>query len=244
MTKMTANNRWIPYMHKIAARQCNVNIHFGELAVRLPFVSHAFGYHAMIQYEFSDSTLSYLLNELKLWSSEVRGKDVPQKYTMTLTHECLNQVTTNTFIHFVHNFPENVFDLNLLIDWRKFHAHQEEYKLVKYTEHNGEKQAYSPTGVPLLQLCIQNEASSRNWVLKDMMYIILENKLFSAHDAIHGSPLTVALRHDCYESIRIMNSGDYNFDYQTLDARGISFYGHLVMKLQEVQSTDGFDRKL
>lgn len=54
-----------------------------------------------------------------------------------------------------------------------------------------------------------------------------------SHDEIHGNPMTVALKYDAFKSITIMNDGDYNFDFQTVDQLGISFLGHLVIKLQE-----------
>jgi hypothetical protein len=74
MTKMTANNNWIPFIHLIAKRDCTININYGDLSIVIPFVSHALGFQMMTLYEFSDNTLSYLLNELKLWSSEIRGQ--------------------------------------------------------------------------------------------------------------------------------------------------------------------------
>lgn len=74
MTKMTANNNWIPFIHKIAKRDCKININYGDLSIVVPFISHALGHQIVTQYEFSDNTLMYLLNELKLWSSEVRGQ--------------------------------------------------------------------------------------------------------------------------------------------------------------------------
>ena len=73
MTKMTANNNWIPFVHKITKRDCQLNINYGDLSVVIPFISHVFGHQTITHYEFSDKTLMYLLNELKLWSSEVRG---------------------------------------------------------------------------------------------------------------------------------------------------------------------------
>jgi len=33
MTKMSANNRWIPYIHKITRRDCPHNIDFGNLEI-------------------------------------------------------------------------------------------------------------------------------------------------------------------------------------------------------------------
>lgn len=73
MTKMTANNNWIPYIHLITRRKCDININFGDLAIKIPFISHVFGFHKKVLFEFSDNSLIYLLNELKIWSSEVRG---------------------------------------------------------------------------------------------------------------------------------------------------------------------------
>lgn len=72
ITKMTANNNWIPFIHMIAKRDCKININFGDLSIKIPVISHVLGFQALTLYEFSDSTLNYLLNELKIWSSEVR----------------------------------------------------------------------------------------------------------------------------------------------------------------------------
>lgn len=74
MTKMTANNNWIPFIHLIAKRDCKININYGDLSIVVPFLSHAVGHQIVTKFEFSDNTLSYLLNELKLWSSELRGQ--------------------------------------------------------------------------------------------------------------------------------------------------------------------------
>lgn len=56
--------------------------------------------------------------------------------------------------------------------------------------------------------------------MKEMLHIILESGHYALHDSKHGSPLTVALHHNCFESIHIINSGDFNFDYQMLDSQG------------------------
>lgn len=53
-------------------------------------MSHTFGYYPRTLFEFSDSTLNYLLNELTLWSSELKDKSNIQNYKMTLTQDCLN----------------------------------------------------------------------------------------------------------------------------------------------------------
>ena len=118
MTKMTANNNWIPFVHMIAKRDCKVNINFGDLTIKLPLVSHMVGFQQGTPFEFSDNTLNYLLNELKLWSSEIGANQLDQRCRLTLTKECLNHVTLNTFIHFVENFPTEVFILDVKLDWK------------------------------------------------------------------------------------------------------------------------------
>lgn len=105
MTKTTANNNWIPFIHKITKRECEFNINYGDLAIDIPFVTHAMGFQMVTRYEFSDNTLNYLLNELMLWSSEIRGQPQKSKQRLIFTKDCLNQVSFNTFIHFVQNFP-------------------------------------------------------------------------------------------------------------------------------------------
>lgn len=113
MTKMTSNNNWIPFIHQITKRECHLNINYGNLTIKTPFVSHVFGFQQLVLYEFSDSTLNYLLNELKLWSSEINGETMEHKHTLTFTKDCLNEVSLNTLVHFVHNFPTDVFDMDM-----------------------------------------------------------------------------------------------------------------------------------
>lgn len=86
MTKMTSNNRWIPYMHKIMRRDNDININYGWLSLELPFISHTFGYYQTIPFEFNDMTLSELLNELNLWKSKIgtETETPPVKYTINI----------------------------------------------------------------------------------------------------------------------------------------------------------------
>ena len=67
-----------------------------------------------------------------------------------------------------------------------------------------------------------------------MLYIILDSGHYALVDAKHGSPLTVALQDNCFDSIHIINSGEYKFDYQMCDTTGQSFVGYLVKKLQDM----------
>jgi hypothetical protein len=64
-------------------------------------------------FEFSDNTMSYLLNELNLWSSEIRDQSDKHRYRLIFNKNCLNDVSLNTFLHFVQNFPEDVFTLEV-----------------------------------------------------------------------------------------------------------------------------------
>lgn len=61
------------------------------------------------------------------------------------------------------------------------------------------------------------------------------------YDSKNGSPLTVALQHNCFEAIQIINSGDYKFDYQMRDALGQSFLGYLIQKLQDLPEERGLE---
>lgn len=48
-----------------------------------------------------------------------------------------------------------------------------------------------------------------------MLKKILNSGHYALHDVRHGSPLTVALQYNCFESIDIMMHGDggYHFDF-------------------------------
>jgi hypothetical protein len=67
MTKLTANNSWIPFIHYIASRECDFNINFSNLRINIPFLSNTLGIYKKNIFQFSDNTLKILLNELTLW---------------------------------------------------------------------------------------------------------------------------------------------------------------------------------
>ena len=71
MSKMTANNRWIPFIHFMIKRDCPMNIHFGQIDVHIPLLTKAMGKYKKVEFEFMDWTLNYLLDELILWNSEM-----------------------------------------------------------------------------------------------------------------------------------------------------------------------------
>ena len=64
MTQMSASTNWIPYFDRIAANQLNTCIDFSEILISVPFITHAYGIYIQIDYQFSDQTLFYLLDEL------------------------------------------------------------------------------------------------------------------------------------------------------------------------------------
>ena len=44
MTKTTANNHWIPFIHKMTKRDIDFNINYGDLSIPIPFITHALGF--------------------------------------------------------------------------------------------------------------------------------------------------------------------------------------------------------
>jgi hypothetical protein len=50
-----------------------------------------------------------------------------------------------------------------------------------------------------------------------MLHIILESGNYAFFDAKNGSPLTVALENNCFDSINIILKPEYKFDVQMPD---------------------------
>ena len=118
MSKLTANNKWIPFIHFIIKRDCKMNIHFGQVDLKFPILTKALGVYTQVNFEFTDWTLNYLLDELMLWSSELNGLQMDEKYFLIITQDSLNRVSLNMIVHFVQNMPQDVFKLKLLLDWK------------------------------------------------------------------------------------------------------------------------------
>ena len=97
---------------------------------------------------------------------------------MTFTKDCLNEVSLNTLVHFVQNFPHDLFDLDVHLDWVKFYDEANNNDRIKWSNDSGKKNAKSALGIPLINHCIINESSSPNWPLKKMLNIILESGHF------------------------------------------------------------------
>ena len=69
---------------------------------------------------------------------------------MTFTKDCLDEVSLNAFIHFVYNFPEDLFELEILLNWKEFYDKKEKERKIYFKTENLEKRAYSPNNVPLI----------------------------------------------------------------------------------------------
>ena len=95
-----------------------MNIHFGQVDLRFPILTKALGVYTQVNFEFTDWTLNYLLDELMLWSSELNGLQMDEKYFLIITQDSLNRVSLNMIVHFVQNMPQDVFKLKLLLDWK------------------------------------------------------------------------------------------------------------------------------
>ena len=77
-----------------------------------------------------------------------------------------------------------------------------------------------------------------------MLRIQLDCGHYALYDVEHDGPLTVALHNNCFESLFIINNGDYNFDYQYQNNKGLSFIGQIIKQLQDMaeESGDQFDK--
>ena len=67
MTKLTANNMWVPFIHKIETRTLENCVDFTDISVKLPFITTACGVYLKVPFQFSNLTLMRLFNELDLW---------------------------------------------------------------------------------------------------------------------------------------------------------------------------------
>ena len=74
-----------------------------------------------------------------------------------------------------------------------------------------------------------------------MLNIILQSGHYALYDSKNGSPLTVALENNCFESIDIIMNGDFQFDVQMTDAQGQSFVGYLIKKMLENPEQSGLE---
>lgn len=74
-----------------------------------------------------------------------------------------------------------------------------------------------------------------------MLNIILESGHYALYDSKNGSPLTVALQNNCFDSIHIIMNGDFKFDVQMTDAQGQSFVGYLIKKMLENPEQSGLE---
>ena len=158
MNKMTANNRWYPFNQLIKDRRYESNINFGDLNVNYPCLTHAFGYQRRLEFIFNDTMLDSLLSELIIWENEMKNKPLVTdklKYELRFTTACLKNVSLNMLVHFIHEFPGQIYELNLNgINWRKLVKDKQENGLITVDNLND---PLTPKGKSLLQICIDNE---------------------------------------------------------------------------------------
>ena len=57
MTRMTANNKWFPFIHEFQTQVMDRNISFSDVKVHYGFLTDALGYVSWIEFQFTDTTL-------------------------------------------------------------------------------------------------------------------------------------------------------------------------------------------
>jgi len=57
MTRMTANNKWFPFIHEFQTHKIERNVFFTDIKVHLPYITDAFGKVSYIEFQFVDTTL-------------------------------------------------------------------------------------------------------------------------------------------------------------------------------------------
>lgn len=67
MTKLTANNMWVPFIHLIENRTLDNCIDFSDISVKIPFFTLTCGIYLKVPFQFSNMTLMRLFSELDLW---------------------------------------------------------------------------------------------------------------------------------------------------------------------------------
>lgn len=113
LSTMSARNSWYPFSHIFAQKKHQLNVNFGLNFIEIPLITHIFGYYQTVKFEFNDKTLNQLSDELSLWNNELESPknetNTEYKFRLVLTEESLREVSTNMIIHFIYNFPANVF---------------------------------------------------------------------------------------------------------------------------------------
>lgn len=95
--------------------------------------------------------------------SPVSAGHPKKKYSLTFSLTCFRHVNLNTVVHFVHNFPQQLFNLRLHVDWYEFMDEKSRFGQVVVDDDG--RVPLSPLGIPLQRLCIENE-SNQTWHLK------------------------------------------------------------------------------
>lgn len=132
---MTANNKWFPLAHKFDSHKLNENLSFSDFKIETS-LTRAFGHVYWIEFQFIDLTLDHLLDKLVHWNDKEKGKlkREPKKKKLIFNEKCLERVTLNMIIHFIANFPHELFDLELKFDLEALFEKKIEAGMVTFTE--------------------------------------------------------------------------------------------------------------
>ena len=57
MTRMTANNKWFPFIHEFQTQVMDRNISFSDVKIHNGFLTDVLGYVSWIEFQFTDTTL-------------------------------------------------------------------------------------------------------------------------------------------------------------------------------------------
>ena len=88
-----------------------------------------------IEFQFVDLTLEHLLDKLIHWNDKKGklGKELKKK-KLIFNEKCLEKVTLNMIIHFIANFPHELFDIELKFDLEELFEKKIEAGIVTLTE--------------------------------------------------------------------------------------------------------------
>ena len=121
--RLSANRRWIPFLNQIKERNIKRSINYGEIQTPLPFASEKFGIFGKNNYQFNDSTLSHLANELSLFKELEKdvtyGVSEKPKYFFDFG-KAFDDIQLNQILSFIYDFPRDQIELRLTgINWKE-----------------------------------------------------------------------------------------------------------------------------
>jgi hypothetical protein len=114
-------------------------------------------------------------------------------------------------IHFIANFPHDLFELKLKLNLDMLFEKKMDDPLrgIKFVDSDDKsfKTIKTVTGHSAFLLCMLNE-KQKDWILEPIFKKILKNGYFDPEDYSPMHPLTLAIQHDCMKSIKYLTSDD------------------------------------